>query len=122
MDINQIDFHSPDWLKALLILTPFVTAYAIARLTLVRRQPFAQREPRYEAPVLYGTIQTSAQLSGTGALPLDWDDLGLHFLEARMSLFSEEGHAIDPALVRWAEEKRDEILLRLKPVRPDCPP
>lgn len=114
MDVNQIYFNSPDWIKAMLILAPFVTAYAIARLAL-KRKPAAKGEALYEPPLPHAVTLNNPRSGVTEPLPLDWELLDHHFMEARMKAYSDHDPAIDPALVRWIGEKHDEIVTRMKP-------
>lgn len=115
MDINHIYFNSPDWIKAILVAAPFMTAYGIARLLLLRKRPQAPARPLPEPPAPLPSILPILKPTGAEALPLDWDSLDLLFLEARMTLPSPDEEKVDPALARWIEEKHDEIMTRAKP-------
>lgn len=58
MDLAQIYMASPDWIKALMVLLPFATVYATARLFAPRR--VAAPEPASSsAPMPYRPLPAS---------------------------------------------------------------
>ena len=70
MDLNQMYMSSPDWIKGLMVLLPFVTAYGIARLFAPRASgtPAPAAPERMHAATMLMTDYSVTHPSGLPAI------------------------------------------------------